>query len=442
MAHAKDYKGKSKYFDFSSSEAMTESSVNPSPSGSTSTSGGGSQRPSGLDEGQLGSSIERAADCEERALRLTTVLDRLEESGRSIRLALSAAEAVEQLLNEATRLLETGRRHSNAPAREALAKAYVEIINQIDGIAADAEFDGLNYATGDPVDVAFDNEGASKLKIEDFRLTTKSLGLSTEQVDFSSDANLVREMMLVEDARNVIATRKITIDMALSVLESRVEFSHNKRRSLQSASAALMKDGRAHMAIREIAARRLSANDMSQPRPHGIATDQVRNDNDESFSRKAAMADDERTDDGPRAGHMEPSDDKDLETEIDELQTLITRLDDEPDNDLDRYALELARILDEESYLNRWMKYERGETDVFVSHLAKNYGPELIKKAKACYADDEAFRLVADTYMRRYETGLEETVSDDVSPTEKIDLCLKTDYGKIYILLARAVGMV
>ncbi|MEM8744146.1 MAG: hypothetical protein AAGF14_05875, partial [Pseudomonadota bacterium] len=198
------------------------------------------------DSGQLGSPLERAAACEERALRLTAVVERLEESGRSIRLALSAAEAVEQLLNEATRLLETGRRHSNAPARDALTRAYVEIVKQIDGIAADAEFDGLNYATGDPVDVAFDNDGASKLNVENFQLTTTSLGLSTENVDFSSDANLVREMMLIEDARNVIATRKITIDMALSVLESRTEFSHNKMRSLQDASAALMQDGRAH----------------------------------------------------------------------------------------------------------------------------------------------------------------------------------------------------
>ncbi|MEM8744540.1 MAG: hypothetical protein AAGF14_07905, partial [Pseudomonadota bacterium] len=213
--------------------------------------------------------------------------------------------------------------------------------------------------------------------------------------------------------------------------------------TLQDASAALMQDGRAHMAIQEIAARRYSAGEAGRPRPHGIATDQVRNDNDESFARKASMSEDAPdVDTGHAAAPAEPSDEKDLESEIDELQALITSLDDEPDNDLDRYAMELARILDEESYLNRWMKYERGETDVFVSHLAKNYGPELIKKAKACFEDNEAFRLVAETYMRRYENSLEETISDDVSPTEKIDLCLKTDYGKVYILLARAVGMV
>ena len=212
--------------------------------------------------------------------------------------------------------------------------------------------------------------------------------------------------------------------------------------SLQSASAALVQDGRAHMAIREIAARRFSAGETGRPKPHGIATDQVRNDNDESFARKAATASEERTAAAPQADQAQRSEEKALETEIDELQALITSLDQEPDNDLDRYSMELARILDEESYLNRWMKYESGETDVFVTHLAKNYGPELIKKAKTSYANDEAFRLVADTYMRRYEASLEESVSDDVSPTEKIDLCLKTDYGKIYILLARAVGMV
>lgn len=437
MAHAKDYKKKSKHFDFSSNEPETRFSDDPALSGSRQ-----SPHKTGRGAERFSSPLERAAACEERALRLTTVVERLEETGRSVQLAMSAAEAVEQLLREATRLLETGRRHTSPVGREALTQAYLEIIGQIDGIATDAEFDGLNYATGDTVDVAFDNDGRNSLKIENFELTTKSLGLSSEQVDLSSDANLVREMMLIEDARNTIATRKIRIEMALSVLESRVVFSQNKMRSLQSASEALVQNGRAHMAIQEIAARRVATGAAKSSRSHGISTDQVRNDNDESFARQAVRADEEqvRVDETPDVPGL--TDDKDLETEIDELQDLITRLDDDPDNELDRYAMELARILDEESYLNRWMKYERGETKVFVAHLAQNYGPELIEKAKGCYADDEAFRLVADTYMRHYETSLEETVSDDVSPTEKIDLCLKTNYGKIYILLARAVGMV
>lgn len=438
MAHAKDYKGKSKYFDFSSNEPETRSSGDPTLSGGRGQSG----RKAGRGAERFNSPLERAAACEERALRLTTVVERLQETGRSVELAMSAAEAVEQLLREATRLLETGRRHTSPVGRETLTQAYLEIIGQIDGIAADAEFDGLNYATGDTVDVAFDNDGRNGLKIENFELTAKSLGLSSEQVDLSSDANLVREMMLIEDARNTLATRKIRIEMALSVLESRVEFSQNKMRSLQSASEALVQNGRAHVAIQEIAARRVAMGGAKRSRTHGISADQVRNDNDESFTRQSMRTDEEqvRADDVPDAAGL--TDDKGLDTEIDELQDLITRLDDDPDNALNRYAMELARILDEESYLNRWMKYERGETKVFVAHLAKNYGPDLIKKAKACYADDEAFRLVADTYMRHYETSLEETISDDVSPTEKIDLCLKTDYGKIYILLARAVGMV
>ncbi len=437
MAHAKDYKKKSKHFDFSSNEPETGFSDDPALSGSRQ-----SRHKTGRSAERFSSPLERAAACEERALRLTTVVERLEETGRSVQLAMSAAEAVEQLLREATRLLETGRRHTSPVSREALTQAYLEIIGQIDGIATDAEFDGLNYATGDTVDVAFDNDGRNSLKIENFELTTKSLGLSSEQVDLSSDANLVREMMLIEDARNTIATRKIRIEMALSVLESRVVFSQNKMRSLQSASEALVQNGRAHMAIQEIAARRVATGAAKPSRSHGISTDQVRNDNDESFARQAVRADEDRarTDETPDVPGL--TDDKDLETEIDELQDLITRLEDDPDNELDRYAMELARILDEESYLNRWMKYERGETKVFVTHLAQNYGPDLIEKAKGCYADDEAFRLVADTYMRHYETSLEETISDDVSPTEKIDLCLKTNYGKIYILLARAVGMV
>ncbi len=438
MAHAKDQKGKSKYFDYSSNEPVTGSSDDSALSGmrgqSRNTMGRGAQR--------SGSPLERAAACEERALRLTAVVERLQESGRSVRLAMSAAEAVEQLLREATRLLETGRRHSSPVGRETLTQAYLEIIRQVDAIAADAEFDGLNYATGDTVDVAFDNDGRSSLRIESFELTAKSLGLNLEQVDLSSDANLVREMMLIEDARNTITRRKIRIEMALSVLESRVEFSQSKMRSLQSVSEALVQDGRAHVAIQEIAARRVAMDKSRRSRTHGISKDQVRNDNEESFARRAMREDEDGSGVEPAPDIDGLPDDKDLETEMDELQSLITRLDDEPDNELDRYTMELTRILDEESYLNLWMKYERGDTKVFVAHLAKHYGPDLIKKAKDCYADEEAFRLVADTYMRHYETSLEETISDDVSPTDKIDLCLKTDYGKIYILLARAVGMV
>ena len=389
------------------------------------------------------SPLERAAACEEGAQRLTLLVENLEDSSRCVKLALSAAHAVEQMLRDASQLIEAGRLQPNPVSREALASAYMEIINQIDGIAADAEYNGQNFAAGDVIEVAFGNDGENALRVDQFVLTAASLGLASQQVNFTADAEIVREMMLLEDARNTAATRKIFIEMALSVLENRAEFSKNKAHSLQSASQALTKDGRAHVAIQEIAARRITMTSSAISTPSGIDKGQVKNDNDEAFSKTKAKSQKMTVKiETPVSRDEATSDEKELETEIEELQTLISQLDEEPANELDQFAMELARILDEETYLSKWLKFERGETGVFVAHLAQNYGPELIKKAKASYAEDSTFKSVGDRFMRTYEAGLEDKLSEDPKPTNLIGSCLKTDYGKIYILLARAAGVV
>ena len=442
MAHAEDYKRKSKYFDFASGDPISESLSDESRLGDARESlSPFSEKPETASE-RFSSSLERATACEENAQRLASLLERLEDSIRSVKLAFSAAEIVEQLLDNANRLLELGRLQSNPRNREALAAVYVEIINQIDGIAMDAEFNGLNHATGDILDIAFDNSGENKLKIGKFELTTASLGLASARADFRDDSEVVREMRLVGDARNTVATRKTSIEVVLSVLESRAKFAQTKLHSLKSASQALVQDGRALMAIQEIAARRIAMSSVAPTESHGISKDQVRNDNDKSFSMPLAKSKEEESDNKHPVDPAAPADEMDLETEIEELQSLITKLDTEPGNALDRLAMDLVRTLDEETFLDRAMKYERGESQVFVAHLAKHYGPELISKAKACYAQDEAFKLIADQFMRTYEGGLEEITSGDAEPMNKIDSCLKTDYGRIYILLARAVGMV
>jgi len=439
LANAEDYSSKLSHFDLTSDVSVADTASSQAPGTPVSARINLLGTDEGTSSEQFSPQLERAAVCEESAQRLASLLEQLEESIRSVRLVLNASDAIEQLLMDAVRLLERGRQHSNPVNRKALADAYREIINQIDGIAVDAEFNGQNYATGDLLKVAFDSDGENILKIDNLALTSASLELTPRDINFVADANFIGEMMRIDDALNTVRMRKTFLEMALSVLNSRAKFSQNKMRSLQDASQELTQDGRAHMAIQEVAARRIAMDStkISIPgytnnTPSKADSKLFENDNNKNNNTANIINE-----------HLKYNDDNNYDiSEIEDIQCLINNLGTEKLSELNLLAMELARFLDEETYMRQWLKFENGEADRFVIHLANSYGPEIIEKAKDKYAEDKKFKSNSDLFRQIYEKMLEEEVSEDPNPKAKMDSFLKTNYGTIYIILTRAAGIV
>jgi flagellin-like hook-associated protein FlgL len=442
VANAEDYSSTSSRSDLSSGDGKSKSGFIRSSDLPLSVRINqlGSNRDSSNEE--LSPQLERAVSCEEDAQRLTSLLGQVDESIRSVKLTLNASQAIEELLVDATPLLEQGRKQSNPLARKALAAAYKEIINQIDGFAGDAEFNGRNYATGDIFEVAFDNDGSNVLRNENFTLTSASLELTTKDIGFEVDAEIIRELMLIENALDTVRMRKTFIEMSLSILENRAKFMQNKANSLQDVSQALIEGGRAHMAIQEVAARRIASEKSTASSPNSIDKIQVKNDNFDSFKEGSGDNAGKIKIRNEQAPNSEEAVDQDeiLVPKSGEIQTLINNLESEEYSDLNLLAMELARLLDEDSYLGQWLKFESGQSDIFVSHLAKAYGPEVIEKAKGKYEDEEKFKILADKFMRFYEKKLENEISGVPNPTSHMESYLKTKYGTVYIILARASG--
>ncbi len=463
MAHAVDYTNPSDTLDLMS--GFTRPTINTGFPGAAANDSGANR-----DHAKRGGSpqLERAVACEEHAQRLFSRVEEMEESVRLARMSLNASQAIEELLEESARLLEQGRQLSDPMSRYALAGAYREIRNQIDGIVENADYNGQNLAAGDSLEVTFDEAGAHILKIDRMALKAGDLGLSAPDGDFSSDADIIKSIMQVETALNTAKTRTTVVEIALSILESRVKFSRNKMDSLRGASRALIDDGKALAAIRDVAARRVlrgpdsaSGGTPAEPvRPAapsepGRGTDLPVPGNKLSAMRKKVSESAMKKMVAEPAVKEEAATPKPAAMQVplkvtggaaSKIKT-IQMMDDGPEapdskTSFDQIAKELSRFLDQESYLTRWFKSENGESDIFTRELAQAYGPELIEKVGEKYVQSSRFREFSEKYMSLFEAQLEGRSDGKPAGKRNLEEFLSTDHGTVYIVLARASGRI
>lgn len=379
--------------------------------------------------------IEMATNYEERAQRLSSRLEGIEESIQLARMFMSASQAIEEILIDSSRLLERGRTLTEPSSRKALAGTYRGIKEQIDEIVADAEFDGQNLAAGDSLKVALDEDNSHIFQIDSSALLTTALGFSNRDCSFESDAEIVSEIMEIHNAVSVVGTRRTIVEMGLSVLENRANFTREKIDSLRSATHSLIGHDKAYGAICKIAAHRVEhAQPMTRMREPSKTVPVSRN----THSSAGLAAEGAKITRLHERSVSKPARSVTTDAKVTPIKLAADCLEEpEGSDELDCLARDMALLLKDKSYLSNWFKYESGDTPIFTRYFAESYGPELIQIFSKKYRDDEEFTDIADRYMAEFETRIEEDTKDRTDRRAIIEECLKTDQGTIYVILTR-----
>jgi flagellin len=126
------------------------------------------------------------------------------------------------------------------PKRAELVETYNDLLGQIDAIAKDASFNGVNLLNGDDLSVLFNEDGSSKLDIEGVTNTATSLGL-TSLTSTAFDTNTSINSTL-DDLKGVIDTlrsQSAKFGSNLSVVETRQDFTKQMINVLQTGASNL-----------------------------------------------------------------------------------------------------------------------------------------------------------------------------------------------------------
>ncbi|KKB10554.1 hypothetical protein VE25_17630 [Devosia geojensis] len=128
--------------------------------------------------------------------------------------------------------------------RADLATQYNELRDQLDKLADDASFNGVNLLRGDLLKITFNETGTSELEIQSKdgkSINSATLGLETnmEAQDFDADATIDAFLTDVKSAINTVRSQSSAFGSSLSIVENRQDFSKNMINTLQTGAANL-----------------------------------------------------------------------------------------------------------------------------------------------------------------------------------------------------------
>ncbi len=132
---------------------------------------------------------------------------------------------------------------TNAPyssERSSLETSFNDLRTQIDQLAADASFNGINLLNGDSLSVIFNEDGSSSLSVTGVTFNSTGLGISTATADsFQTNGAIDAALSELDSAIATLRQQASTFGSNLSVVEIRQDFTENLINTLETGAGNL-----------------------------------------------------------------------------------------------------------------------------------------------------------------------------------------------------------
>jgi len=185
--------------------------------------------------------------------RAEDLASRKDEMGESIQLVKAAnigIEGITNLIANAKSLATSALSAEGTSDIETLEAQYTEVLSQIDTMAADSGYKGVNLLDGTSVthEVKFDETGDSKLTMTGFDATSDGATLSLVAVatdDWHTNGVAEKSMInsaisALDDARSALRSEASKLATNLSIITARQDFTNQMINTLQDGAADLV----------------------------------------------------------------------------------------------------------------------------------------------------------------------------------------------------------
>lgn len=125
-------------------------------------------------------------------------------------------------------------------ARTSLEAQFNSLRSQIDQLAADSGYNGVNLLNGDDLSVIFNEDGSSTLGIDGVEFDSEGLGITSVATgDFQTNSGIQTSLDQLSSAINTLRSQASTFGSNLSVVEVRQDFTKNMINTLETGAANL-----------------------------------------------------------------------------------------------------------------------------------------------------------------------------------------------------------
>ena len=123
--------------------------------------------------------------------------------------------------------------------RSGLATQFDELRSQIDQLALDASYNGVNLLDGDSLTVIFNENSTSSLALSGVTYSAAGLGITTSDNSFQTDVDINAALTELDSAINTLRAQASEFGSNLSVVEARQDFTKELINVLETGAANL-----------------------------------------------------------------------------------------------------------------------------------------------------------------------------------------------------------
>ena len=125
--------------------------------------------------------------------------------------------------------------------RTSLESDYNNVLTQIDALAGDASYNGVNLLKGDNLKVVFNERGTSSLTLSGVTYNAAGLGLTAiSSGTFQNNTNIDTEIAKLDTSLTTLRTQASKFGSSLTTVQTRQDFTKNLINTLQSGADALV----------------------------------------------------------------------------------------------------------------------------------------------------------------------------------------------------------
>jgi flagellin-like hook-associated protein FlgL len=183
---------------------------------------------------------QRASDLAYRKSDMNEAIQTIKAASNGMETITSLIESAKSLAQSALSIDACATTTSqNAMDRSALAVQFDEVMSQIDSLAADSGYKGVNLLDSGVLTVEYDENGDSSSTITGFAADSTGLSIDGATADWIANSDVTAAVADLDTARDTLRSQTKGLTTSLSTITARLDFTKNMINTLEDGAAKL-----------------------------------------------------------------------------------------------------------------------------------------------------------------------------------------------------------
>jgi len=181
-----------------------------------------------------------AKNHQQRAGDLAFRKDAMGEAIQTIKAGNNGIEAITDLIASAKATAQSALSTTDTDERENLSTQFDTLLAQIDDLAEDSGYKGINFLSNDSLTVAFNADGSSDIGLSGFNGSSGALAIDAASNSWADDTDIDAAVTDLDTAKTTLRSESKNLTNNLSIITARQDFTEKMINTLEDGATNLV----------------------------------------------------------------------------------------------------------------------------------------------------------------------------------------------------------